>query len=197
VSPGRTTYVRDALPAALREDPDIILVGEMRDVETIDLALHAANTGHLVFSTLHTLDAKETINRVIGMFPEDEQNRIRLSLASVLAGVISQRLVPTVDEGRIAAVEVMVRTSRISDLIAKNHDFEIPDAIAEGREIYHSQTFDQHLYDLVAEGLISEEIALENATSPSDLGTSRELSRTASASNRDVFRSVSLPQSRG
>ena len=160
---------KDALPAALREDPDIILVGEMRDVETIDLALHAANTGHLVFSTLHTLDAKETINRVIGMFPEDEQNRIRLSLASVLAGVISQRLVPTIEEGRIAAVEVMVRTARISELIAKNHDFEIPDAIAEGRDIYHSQTFDQHLYDLVAEGLITEETALENASSPSDL----------------------------
>ena len=160
---------RDALPAALREDPDIILVGEMRDVETIDLALHAANTGHLVFSTLHTLDAKETINRVIGMFPEEEQNRVRLSLASVLAGVVSQRLVPTLDGGRIAAVEVMVRTSRIAELIADNRDFEIPDAIAEGRDIYKSQTFDQHLYDLVLQRIISEETALEFATSPSDL----------------------------
>ena len=160
---------RDALPAALREDPDIILVGEMRDVETIDLALHAANTGHLVFSTLHTLDAKETINRVIGMFPEEEQNRIRLSLSSVLAGVISQRLVPTLDGGRIAAVEVMIHTARIAELIAENRDFEIPDAIAEGRDIYHSQTFDQHLYDLVMKGIISEETALEASTSPSDL----------------------------
>jgi len=159
----------DALPAALREDPDIILVGEMRDVETIDLALHAANTGHLVFSTLHTLDAKETVNRIIGTFPEDEQNRIRLALASVLAGVISQRLVPTLDGKRTAALEVMVRTARITELIAENRDFEIPDAIAEGREIYGSQTFDQHLYELVVEGFISEKTALENATSPSDL----------------------------
>ena len=160
---------KDALPAALREDPDIILVGEMRDVETIDLALHAANTGHLVFSTLHTLDAKETINRVIGMFPEDEQNRIRLSLASVLAGVISQRLIPTIAGSRIAAVEVMTRTARVAELIATNRDYEIPDAIAEGREIYHSQTFDQHLYDLVEQRVISEATALQNATSPSDL----------------------------
>ncbi len=174
---------RDALPAALREDPDIILVGEMRDVETIDLALHAANTGHLVFSTLHTLDAKETINRVIGMFPEAEQNRIRLSLSSVLAGVISQRLVPTTDGGRTAAVEVMVRTARISELIADNHDFEIPDAIAEGRDIYNSQTFDQHLYDLVVQGRITEETALENATSPSDLKLRLQGIGQASAKN--------------
>jgi twitching motility protein PilT len=159
----------DALPAALREDPDIILVGEMRDVETIDLALHAANTGHLVFSTLHTLDAKETINRVIGMFPEDEQNRVRLSLASVLAGVISQRLVPTLDNSRIVAAEVMVQTSRIAELIAENRDFEIPDAIAEGRDIYKSQTFDQHLYDLVSSKIISEKVALDYSSSPSDL----------------------------
>lgn len=159
----------DALPAALREDPDIILVGEMRDTETIDLALHAANTGHLVFSTLHTLDAKETINRVIGMFPEQEQNRIRLSLASVLHGVISQRLVQTTDGGRRAVTEIMVRTSRIEELIAENRDFEIPDAIAEGKEIYGSQTFDQHLFDLAQEGVITEELALQNASSPSDL----------------------------
>jgi twitching motility protein PilT len=159
----------DALPAALREDPDIILVGEMRDVETIDLALHAANTGHLVFSTLHTLDAKETINRVIGMFPEEEQNRIRLALSSVLAGVISQRLVPTIDGKRVAAIEVMVQTARIAELIAENRDFEIPDAIAEGKEIYGSQTFDQHLYELAMAKRISEDKALEFSSSPSDL----------------------------
>ncbi len=159
----------DALPAALREDPDIILVGEMRDVETIDLALHAANTGHLVFSTLHTLDAKETINRVIGMFPEEEQNRIRLALSSVLAGVISQRLVPTVDNKRVAAVEVMIHTARIAELIAENRDFEIPDAIAEGKEIYGSQTFDQHLFELATAGRITQEKALEFSSSPSDL----------------------------
>ncbi len=160
---------KDALPAALREDPDIILVGEMRDIETIDLALHAANTGHLVFSTLHTLDAKETVNRIIGMFPEEEQNRIRLSLASVLSGVISQRLVPSKKGGRVAAVEILTKTARISELIMENRDYELPDAIAEGRDIYHSQTFDQHLFDLVQAGEISEEVALENASSPSDL----------------------------
>jgi len=89
-------------PCVQREDPDIILVGEMRDLETIDIAMHAANTGHLVFSTLHTLDAKETIDRIVGMFPNDEQNRIRMSLASVLEGVLSQRLIPTKKGGRVA-----------------------------------------------------------------------------------------------
>jgi len=159
----------DALPAALREDPDVILVGEMRDVETIELALHAANTGHLVFSTLHTLDAKETINRIIGTFPQEEQDRIRLSLSSVISGVVSQRLAPTKTGERIAVVEVMVQTSRIRELIADNRDVEIPDAIAEGKAMYGSQTFDQHLLDLVDSRTITEEVALEYATSPSDL----------------------------
>ena len=159
----------DALPAALREDPDIILVGEMRDIETIELALHAANTGHLVFSTLHTLDAKETVNRIVGTFPEAEQNRIRLTLAAVIQGIICQRLVRTVDGGRAAVQEILVRTPRIEELIAENRDFEIPDTLAEGKEVYGSQTFDQHLYDLAMEGRITQETALENATSPADL----------------------------
>jgi twitching motility protein PilT len=159
----------DALRAALREDPDIILVGEIRDLETIDLALHAANTGHLVFSTLHTLDAKETINRVIGMFSREEQNRVRGVLSSVLAGVISQRLAPTISGKRTAVVEVLVRTSRIAEMIADGRDLEIPDAIKEGKEIYGSQTFDQHLLDLIDQRMITEETALEYATSPSDL----------------------------
>ena len=159
----------DALPAALREDPDIILVGEMRDMETIELALHAANTGHLVFSTLHTLDAKETVNRIVGTFPEAEQNRIRLTLAAVIQGIICQRLVRTVDGGRAAVQEILVRTPRIEELIAENRDFEIPDTLAEGKEVYGSQTFDQHLYDLAMEGRITQETALENATSPADL----------------------------
>jgi len=159
----------DALRAALREDPDIILVGEIRDLETVELALHAANTGHLVFSTLHTLDAKETINRVVGMFPREEQNRVRGTLASVLAGVVSQRLVPIPSGGRRAVAEVLVRTSRVVEMIAESRDMEIPDAIAEGKEIYGSQTFDQHLLDLVEEKVISQETALEYATRPSDL----------------------------
>ncbi len=159
----------NALRASLREDPDIILVGEMRDIETIEIALHAADTGHLVFSTLHTLDAKETINRIIGTFPTEEQNRIRLTLASVLEGVISQRLIPTVDDKRTAALEVLVKTSRIEQLILENRDIEIRDAIEEGKEIYGSQSFDQAILDLYNEGRISQEKAFEYATSPSDL----------------------------
>lgn len=159
----------DALRAALREDPDIILVGEMRDLETIDIALHAANTGHLVFSTLHTLDAKETIDRIIGMFSKEEQNRVRMSLASVLEGVVSQRLVPTVDGSRVPAVEVLKKTARIKQLIAENRDFEIPDALADGKDIYGTQTFDQSIFELCVSGKITQETALEFATSKADM----------------------------
>jgi len=158
-----------ALRASLREDPDIILVGEMRDRETINLALHAADTGHLVFSTLHTVDAKETINRIIAQFPSEEQNRIRLSVAGVLQGVISQRLVPTVDGGRRAALEILVRTPMIEKLIMENRDYEIRDMIEAGKEHYKSQSFDQAIFDLYNEGVITKEVALENATSASDL----------------------------
>ncbi len=159
----------DALRAALREDPDIILVGEMRDKETINLALHAADTGHLVFSTLHTIDAKETINRIIAQFPTEEQNRVRLSVAGVIQGVISQRLVPTVDGGRRAAMEILVKTPTIEKLIMENRDYEIRDAIEVGKEHYKSQSFDQSLLDLYNDGVISLEQALKNATSASDL----------------------------
>ncbi len=159
----------DALRAALREDPDIILVGEMRDLETIDIALHAANTGHLVFSTLHTLDAKETIDRIVGMFSKEEQNRIRSSLASVLEGVVSQRLVPTKQGGRTAAIEILKKTARIEQLIMEDRDYEIPDALFEGKEIYGTQTFDQALLDLLRERRITEEVTLEYATNPSDM----------------------------
>ena len=159
----------DALRAALREDPDIILIGEMRDLETIDIALHAANTGHLVFSTLHTLDAKETIDRIVGMFGNEEQNRIRMSLASVLQGIISQRLIPTKRGGRVAGIEILKKTARIEQLIAENRDSEIPDALFDGKEIYGTQTFDQALLDIFRRGEITEEIALEYATNPSDM----------------------------
>lgn len=158
-----------ALRAALREDPDIILVGEMRDMETIEIALHAADTGHLVFSTLHTLDAKETINRIVSVFPSVEQNRVRMTLSSVIKGVISQRLIPTVDGKRAAALEVLVRTARIEQLVAEGRDVEIPDTIAEGKELYGSQTFDQGILDLYQSGRISREEAFNYATSPSDL----------------------------
>ncbi len=159
----------DSLRAALREDPDVILVGEMRDLETIEIAMHAAETGHLVFSTLHTVDAKETIGRIIGMFPGNEQNRIKMSLASVLQGVASQRLVKTVDGGRIAAVEILVKNSRIETLILEGRDREIPEALREGKDVYGSQTFDQALLDLYAGGKISKSEALISATSRNDL----------------------------
>ena len=159
----------DALRAALREDPDIILVGEMRDLETIDIAMHAANTGHLVFSTLHTLDAKETIDRIVGMFPNEEQNRIRMSLASVLEGVLSQRLIPTKKGGRVAAIEILKKTARIEQLIAENRDSEIPDALFDGKDIYGTQTFDQALLDLLREGVIEEKVALDYASNPADM----------------------------
>jgi len=158
-----------ALKSALREDPDIILVGEMRDIETINLALHAADTGHLVFSTLHTIDAKETINRIISTFPTEEQNRVRLSLSGVIQGIVSQRLVKTVDGGRRAAMEILVRTATIEKLIMENRDFEIKDAIEKGKSHYKSQSFDQALLDLYNEGVISKEQAKEHATSASDL----------------------------
>jgi len=159
----------DALRASLREDPDIILVGEMRDLETIDIALHAANTGHLVFSTIHTLDAKDTVDRIVGMFEHSEQNRVRASLASVLEGIISQRIIPTIDGKRTVAVEILKKTARIEQLIMDNRDHEIPDALFDGKEIYGTQTFDQALLDLLREGRISEKTTLEYATNTADM----------------------------
>jgi twitching motility protein PilT len=184
----------NALRAALREDPDIILVGEMRDVETINLALHAADTGHLVFSTLHTIDAKETINRIIAQFPTDEQPRVRLSLANTLQGVVSQRLVKTVDNKRRAAMEILVGTPRVEKLIMENRDYEIPDAISEGREHYKSQTFDQSLLDLYNEGVISENEALNNASSASDLKLRMEgLTSSSSLTSQSSTGTASQP----
>jgi twitching motility protein PilT len=181
-----------ALRAALREDPDIILVGEMRDMETIEIALHAADTGHLVFSTLHTLDAKETINRIVSVFPSVEQNRVRMTLSSVIKGVISQRLIPTVDGKRAAALEILVRTARIEQLIAENRDVEIPDTMAEGKDLYGSQTFDQGILDLYLTGRISREEAFNYATSPSDLKLKMEgLGETI---NRDKMNSDEEPK---
>ena len=155
-----------ALRAALRQDPDVILVGEMRDLETIETALHAAETGHLVFSTLHTLDATETINRVISVFPPHHQKQVRLQLASVLKGVISQRLVPRSDgQGRVPAVEVMVATETVRSCIEdKDKTKMLKDVIASGMTQYGMQTFDQSLYFLLGQGLISEEEALLRAT---------------------------------
>ncbi len=161
------SYAR-ALRAALREDPDIIVVGEMRDLETIEMALHAAETGHLVISTLHTLDAKETINRIISVFPSEEQNRIRIVLASVLEAIVSQRLLKTVDGGRRAALEILFKTERVASLIEEARENEIGEVLAEG-EIYGMQSFDQAILQLYEEGVIEEEEALRNATSRGDM----------------------------
>jgi twitching motility protein PilT len=159
-----------ALRAALREDPDVILVGEMRDAETMSVAIHAAETGHLVFSTLHTLNAMETLNRIIGMFPPHQEQQIRDQLAAVLEGLISQRLVPRVaGEGRVPAVEVMVATNLIRDCMRESKRTpEITAVIAAGQAGYGMQTFDQSVLALYNAGVIAYETALETATSPDD-----------------------------
>ena len=159
-----------ALKSALRQDPDVILVGEMRDLETIETALTAAETGHLVMSTLHTLDATETVNRIISAFPPYQQKQVRLQLGSVLKAVISQRLVPRADgRGRVPAIEVLLATGRVRELIEdKDRTKEIPDAIAQGNVSYGMQTFDQSLMWLLKSGVISYEEALRQATNPDD-----------------------------
>ncbi len=155
-----------ALRSALRQDPDVILVGEMRDFETIETALLAAETGHLVLSTLHTLDAAETINRIISVYPPHQQKQIRLQLASVLKAVVSQRLIPQSDgQGRVAAVEIMIGTAFVRDCIVdKDRTHLIPQAIATGTSQYGMQTFDQSIFALYSDGLISYEEALRWAS---------------------------------
>ncbi|MCD8213508.1 MAG: PilT/PilU family type 4a pilus ATPase [Campylobacter sp.] len=159
----------DALRASLREDPDIILVGEMRDLETIETAMHAAETGHLVLSTLHTLDAKETVNRIVSMFGKSDQHRIKVMLASVLDSVISQRLVSTVSNKRRPAVEVLINNARIKEIIADGKIDDIYTAISESKNTYGMQTFDQHLLELYENGIITAKEALEKSTKRGDL----------------------------
>jgi twitching motility protein PilT len=165
-----TANFSTALRAALRQDPDVVLVGEMRDLETIATALLAAETGHLVFSTLHTLDATETIQRIIAVFPPPEQKQIRLQLAGTLKAVVSQRLVRCADDkGRVPAVEVMIATGYIRDCIINPEKTRmIHEAIAAGTSQYGMQTFDQSLYDLYTRNLISFEEALSRASNPDD-----------------------------
>src|SRR5437773_1709628 len=158
-----------AMRRVLRQDPDVILIGEMRDEETVRTALSAAETGHLVLSTLHTLDATETVNRVIDFFAPHHQQQARVMLASTLRAAISQRLVPRANgDGRIAAAEIMVSTGRIQDLILEPEDTgRISDVIAEG-SFYGMQTFDQALLGYVMDGVVSEEVAHMVASSPHD-----------------------------
>ncbi len=159
-----------AMRAAMRQDPDVILVGEMRDLETVTAALQAAETGHLVLSTLHTIDAVETITRIVDFFPPHQQQQVRISLAGVIRGVVCQRLIPTPDgKGRVPAVEVMVANGRVQQCIVEyGRTSDLNQIIAEG-EFYGMTTFDQSLERLFSEGLISVDDALESATSAHDL----------------------------
>jgi twitching motility protein PilT len=187
-----TRSFAQALRSALRQDPDVILVGEMRDFETIETGLLAAETGHLVLSTLHTLDATETINRIIAVFPPHQQKQVRLQLASVLKAVISQRLIPRVDgKGRAAAVEVMISTPLIRDCIVdKDKTPLIHGAIAAGTSQYGMQTFDQSIFGLFQRGLISYEEALRWASNVDEfklkvqgIASTTEVSRDQMASS--------------
>lgn len=158
------------LRAALRQDPDVILIGEMRDAETIETAMKAAETGHLLVSTLHTPDAQSTVMRIIAMFPAEEQEIVRVRLAESLHAVISQRLLPRADgKGRVAALEVMLVTETLRELMLDpDRIASIRDFIAEGKEQYGMQTFDQHLEELVRAGTVTYEVALAAASRPSD-----------------------------
>ena len=156
-----------AIRRVLRQDPDVILIGELRDAETAETALKAAESGHLVFSTMHTIDAGETIGRMIEFFPAEKQEQIRSILAGVLRGVVSQRLLPRKEGGRVAAVEVMVNNSRIADLIRERKTEEITDAITEG-QFFDMQTFSQALIELVVAGEVDREVAANASTNRHD-----------------------------
>ena len=165
-----TTSFARALRASLRQDPDVILVGEMRDLETTEIALTAAETGHLVLSTLHTVDAVETINRIVSIYPPHQQTQARLQLCSVLKGVISQRLVARADGmGMVPAVEILVSTARVRELIADvKRTREIHEAIATGRDPYGMVSFDQSLTELVKNRFVTYEDAISASTNPDD-----------------------------
>jgi twitching motility protein PilT len=176
-----------ALRSALRQDPDVILVGEMRDHETVETALLAAETGHLVFSTLHTLDATETVNRIIAVFPPHQQRQVRIQLASVLKAAISQRLMPRADgAGRVPAVEVMVSTALIRDAIVdKDKTSMIPGAIAAGTSQYGMQTFDQSIFRLYQHGFVTLEEALRWASNVDEFKLKVQGISTTTESARD------------
>ncbi len=172
------------LRAALRQDPDVVMIGEMRDAETIDTAMKAAETGHLLISTLHTPDAQSTILRIMAMFPPEEQDVVRIRLSETLTSVVSQRLLPRADgHGRAVAAEILIVTPAVRDMIADgNRIGEIRDYIADGRDQYGMQTFDQHLADLVQEGVVTFETAMGAATNPSDFQLKMNMFRRAVSS---------------
>jgi twitching motility protein PilT len=182
-----------ALRSALRQDPDVILVGEMRDHETVETALLAAETGHLVFSTLHTLDATETINRIIAVFPPHQQRQVRIQLASVLKAAIAQRLLPRADGlGRVPAVEVMIATAFIRDcIIDKDRTSQIHSAIASGTSQYGMQTFDQSIFNLYSQGFVTLEEALRWASNVDEFKLKVQgISTTADMARDEMARST-------
>jgi twitching motility protein PilT len=183
-----------ALRSALRQDPDVILVGEMRDLETVETGLHASETGHLVFSTLHTVDAPETINRVVTMFPPHQQKQVRLQLSSVLKAVVSQRLIPRADgKGRAAAVEVMISTPFIRDCIVdKDKTHLISGAIAQGTSQYGMQTFDQSIFNLYSKRLITYEEALRWASNKDEFKLKVQGIATTSEMSRDEMAATTV-----
>ena len=194
-----TDDFRTGLRAALRQDPDVILIGEMRDAETIDTAMKAAETGHLLVSTLHTPDAVTTVNRVVSMFPPEEQEIARLRFSEALHAVVSQRLLPRADgRGRAAALEVLLATGTARDMIReKKRTPSLHDYITESREQYGMQTFDQHLMDLVADDIVTYETALAASSNPSDfqlqVRTLRRRSRVAPKTEPAAARADAKP----
>jgi twitching motility protein PilT len=178
-----------ALRHVLRQDPDVIMVGEIRDRETMEIAITAANTGHLLLSTLHTIDAAQTINRVISFFPTHQHQEVRLLLASCLAAIVSLRLVPRQDgQGRVPAVEVMLCTPTIQEyIIDSQKTVMIRQAIQEGHRQYGMQTFDQSLMKLYKDGVISYDNALANSTSPDEFTLRVKGIEASSDSTWDVF----------
>jgi twitching motility protein PilT len=182
-----TASFAQALRRGLRQDPDVILIGELRDAETAETALNAAESGHLVLSTMHTVDAAETIGRMVEFFPAVKQQLIRSILAGVLRGVISQRLLPKIDGGRVPAVEVMVTNSRISDLIRENKPDEITEAIAEG-DFFQMQTFSAALVELVLSEQIDREVAANASSNRHDflITLERALKEQAAGAIADI-----------
>jgi twitching motility protein PilT len=183
-----TENFRLGLKAALRQDPDVIVLGELRDAETIDTAMKAAETGHLLLATVHTPDAQSTIMRIVSMFPPEEQEVVRIRLAESLHAVVSQRLLPRKDlNGRTVACEIMINTPTIADLILNQKVSEIRDFMADGRDQYKMQTFDQHLADLVTQGVVTFETALAASTRPADFELQMSMfSRSGRASESEV-----------
>jgi twitching motility protein PilT len=192
-----TKSFAQALRSALRQDPDVILVGEMRDHETIETALLAAETGHLVLSTLHTLDAAETIGRIVSVFPPHQHQQVRLQLGSVLRAVVSQRLIPKADgKGRVPAVEVMIVTPFIRDcIIDKEKTHLIRGAIAQGTSQYGMQTFDQSIYFLYEQHLITQEEALRWASNPDEFKLRLQgITSTTESARDEMARAAAVAQ---